>query len=167
MSPLHRGPRCKGKATCQALKSYTEKIIMAEFEELDSPDPTTLNQEQLRNALKAKKLIESWLSAVEGHVKELLEKGEEFEGFKLVEGRSIRKWADEDVAAEQLENLLEDRAYEKRLITPAKADKVLGKSKKGEIAGYIVKPQGAPTLVPESDKRQAINISEKDFDSFE
>jgi hypothetical protein len=158
---------CKGKATCQALKSYTEKIIMAEFEELDSPDPTTLNQEQLRNALKAKKLIESWLSAVEGHVKELLEKGEEFEGFKLVEGRSIRKWADEDVAAEQLENLLEDRAYEKRLITPAKADKVLGKSKKGEIAGYIVKPQGAPTLVPESDKRQAINISEKDFDSFE
>ena len=40
-------------------------------------------------------------------------------------------------------------------------------AKKDEIKGLIVKPQGAPTLAPESDKRPALNISEKDFDSFE
>lgn len=159
---------CKAKATCPALKSYTEKIIMAEFDELDAPpDPTTLNQTQLRNALEAKKLIESWLSAVESHVKDSLESGEEFEGFKLVEGRSLRKWADEQEAAETLEQLLGAQAYEKKLLTPAKAEKALGKAKKDEIKDIIIKPQGAPTLAPESDKRQAINISEKDFDDFE
>jgi len=159
---------CKAKATCPALKSYTEKSIMAEFDELDAPpDPTTLSQAQLRNVLEAKKLIESWLSAVESHVKETLENGEEFEGFKLVEGRSVRKWADEIEAAKALEYVLDDKAYEKKLLTPAKAEKALGKAKKDLIADYIIKPQGTPTLAPESDKRPAINISEKDFDSFE
>lgn len=159
---------CKAKATCPALKSYTEKIIMAEFDELDAPpDPTTLTDTQLRTALEAKKLIESWLSAVESHVKEQLENGNDFLGFKLVEGRSARRWADDIDAAQTLENLLGEHAYEKKLLTPAKAEKALGKAKKAEMKNLIVKPQGAPTLAPESDKRPAINISEKDFDSFE
>ena len=159
---------CKAKATCPALKSYTEKIIMAEFDELDAPpDPTTLSPTQLRNILDAKKLIESWLSAVESHAKETLENGNDFPGFKLVEGRSVRKWADESEAAETLTNLLGEQAYEKKILTPAKAEKALGKAKKAEIESLIIKPQGAPTLAPESDKRPALNISEKDFDGFE
>lgn len=159
---------CKAKATCPALKSYTENIIMAEFDELDAPpDPTTLNPSQLSNILDAKKLIESWLSAVESHAKETLENGDDFPGFKLVEGRSVRRWADESEAAETLGNLLGEQAYEKKILTPAKAEKALGKAKKADIQELIIKPQGAPTLAPESDKRPALNISEKDFDEFE
>ena len=159
---------CKAKATCPALKSYTEKIVMADFDELDAPpDPTTLSQTQLRNALEAKKLIESWLSAVESHVKESLESGNEFHGFKLVEGRSVRRWADDIDVAETLEHLLGAQAYEKKILTPAKAEKALGKAKKAALEGMIIKPQGAPTLAPESDKRPALNISKKDFDDFE
>ena len=140
---------------------------MAEFDELDAPpDPTTLTDNQLRNALEAKKLIESWLSAVESHVKDSLESGNDFPGFKLVEGRSVRRWADDIDAAETLGNLLGEDAYEKKLLTPAKAEKALGKAKKDEIKYMIIKPQGAPTLASESDKRPALNISEKDFDSF-
>lgn len=158
---------CKAKATCPALKFYTEKIIMADFDELDAPpDPTTLSQDQLRNALEAKKLIESWLSAVESHVKDSLESGNDFPGFKLVEGRSVRRWVDEIDAAQTLEHLLGTQAYEKKILTPAKAEKALGKAKKADIQELIIKPQGAPTLAPESDKRPALNISEKDFDSF-
>lgn len=155
---------CKAKATCPALKSYTEKIILSQFDELELPNADTLNDDQLRQALEAKKLIVSWLDAVEGLVKSRLECGESFPGFKLVAGRSLRKWADEDQAEWRLVELLDDNAYEKKLLTPAKAEKLLGKAKAKSIQDLIVKPEGAPTLAPESDKRQSVSISVDDFE---
>lgn len=155
---------CKAKATCPALKKYTENIIMSGFDELDTPNPDTLNDDQLRAALESKKLIESWLTAVETLVNERLLNGGKFEGFKLVEGRSLRKWGDEPMAVNTLEGLLGDEAYERKLLTPAKAEKALGKSKAKDIQNLIIKPEGKPTLVPESDKRQSIQISVDDFE---
>jgi hypothetical protein len=155
---------CKAKATCPALKSYTEAIIMSGFEELDTPNPDTLNDSQLRKALESKKLIESWLTAVEKLVNERLQKGEAFPGFKLVAGRSLRKWEDEVDAIIKLDLLLGEQAYEKKLLTPAKAEKVLGKAKAKEIQDLIIKPEGKPTLAPESDKRKSISISVDDFE---
>lgn len=155
---------CKAKATCPALKSYTEKIILSQFDELELSNSDTLNDSQLRQALEAKKLIVSWLDSVESLVKSKLEAGESFEGFKLVAGRSLRKWGDESEAEKALIELLDQDAYEKKLLTPAKAEKVLGKSKAKGIQDLIVKPEGAPTLAPESDKRPSISISVDDFD---
>jgi len=155
---------CKAKATCPALKSYTEKVIMSGFDELDTPNADTLTDAQLQLALESKKLIVSWLDAVEGLVNERLQKGEEFPGFKLVSGRSLRKWGDEGEATRALEGLLFEEAYEKKLLTPAKAEKALGKARAKDIQGLIVKPEGKPTLAPKSDKRKSISISVDDFD---
>lgn len=154
---------CKAKAVCPALKAHTEKVILSHFEDLDSPNADTLNDEQLRLALENKKLVISWLDAVENLVKLRLESGEKFEGFKLVAGRSLRNWGDSEVAECKLVELLNGDAFEKKLLSVSKAEKALGKNKK-LIQDLIVKPEGAPTLAPESDKRPAVNVSINDFE---
>lgn len=156
---------CKAKASCAALKKLTEDIIMSDFDDLDNqPKADTLTDDQMRKVLDAKPLVEAWLSAVETLVKDRLTRGETFPGYKMVEGKSNRKWADDSLAAESLIYLIGvDAAYTQKLISPAQAEKVLGKKRAGEIAGLITKPIGAPTLAPESDKRQSINVTSEDF----
>ena len=157
---------CKAKASCKALMEYTEAVIMADFDDLDMPSANTLTDEQMRVAMEAKPLIEGWLSAIEAQIKDRLEGGTGFAGFKLVEGRSLRQWANEMSAAEALEEMLgAETAYTKKLLSPSQAEKVLGKTRKAEIADLITKPTGKPTLAPESDKRPAINLTDDDFDA--
>ena len=156
---------CRAKASCQALKDVTEAAIMSEFDDLDNmPKANTLTDEQMRAALDAKPMIESWLSAIEKLAKARLEEGGGFVGYKLVEGRSNRRWISEDQASEELVNLLgEEDAYTKKLVSPAQAEKLLGKKRVSEIADIVVKSSGAPTLAPETDKRPAINLTVDDF----
>lgn len=157
---------CRAKATCKALMKFTEDIIMAEFEDLeDMPSPDTLSDAQVRKVLEQKALIDSWLSSVETLVRERLEAGETFEGFKLVEGRSLRKWGNETVAGEKLTEIIGvDAAFKSTLISPAQAEKALKKEDRGILDDLVIKPAGKPTLVPESDKRPAINLTDEDFD---
>ena len=113
-----------------------------------------------------KKLIISWLDAVEGLIKERVTTGTGFPGYKLVAGRSNRRWADEVEAEKVLVKLLKKKgAYGvPKLLTVTQAEKALGK-KKEVIKDLIVKPEGAPALVPDSDKRKPLQISADDFDA--
>ena len=155
---------CKAKATCGALKGFTEQAMLSQFDDLSPPNPDTLSDQQLRKALESKKLILSWLDAVEGLVSERLESGESFEGFKIVEGRSNRAWIDDGRAASALSDLLGEDAFERKLLSVAKAEKAVGKGNKEIIDNLSTKPTGAPTLVQESDKRPSCIVSAKDFD---
>lgn len=159
---------CDVKATCAALKVHTETAIMADFDDLNAlRNPDTLTDAQVRAVLEAKALIDAWLSSVEAHVKARLESGEPFDGFKLVEGRSNRAWSNDDEAQQKLVDLLGEKAFtDPRLISPAQAEKALGKSKAAEISGLITKPRGAPTLAPESDKRPSYGVTASDFDDL-
>lgn len=153
---------CKAKATCPAILKLAHDVTSKEFDSLDNPD--TLTDEQLRYALENRKLVVSWFDAVEALVFERLNAGEAFPGFKLVQGRSNRDWMNPDEAEIQLTRLIGEDAYEKKLLSVAKAEKILGKKKASEIASLIVKPEGKPTLAPESDKRPAIGATLADFD---
>lgn len=158
---------CKAKATCPALHKLTESTLLASFDMLDdSPAPNKLNDTQLRAALESKKLIVSWLDAVEKLVTDKLNSGEPFDGFKLVAGRSLRQWGDEQQAAKTLESELGEEAFNKKLLSPAQAEKVLGKKRKDLLDALIVKPQGKPTLAPDTDKRPAVNVSLDDFENI-
>lgn len=158
---------CKAMATCPALAKLTHDVIATDFENIDRiANPDTLSDSQLAAALAAKKLIVSWFDAVEQHAFEKLERGEAFPGFKLVEGRSLRQWGDEAVAEQTLVELLKDDAYERKLLSVAKAEKLLGKKGAGAIAELITKPRGKPVIVPDCDKRAAIGANEKDFDDI-
>jgi hypothetical protein len=158
---------CRAKGSCAALQKMTQDIILADFDDLENmPKVNTLTDDQLRRALEAKPLIEGWLGAVEGLVRDRLSNGGEFPGYKLVEGKSNRQWGNVEEAEQFLDELIgSDLAFTRKIISPAQAEKVLGKKRAGEIADLIVKPLGAPTLAPESDKRPTINISASDFSS--
>jgi hypothetical protein len=150
---------CKAKATCKALADYTNTLITAEFDDLTpSVGADKLNDEQLANVLAHKSLITEWLNAVEHHAIEKLEQGEKVTGFKLVAGRSVRKWTDN--AETILSEKLGEQAYNKKLIGIGDAEKIIGKKQLEEMA-ITIKPEGAPTIVPESDKRKPLqNIKE-------
>lgn len=149
---------CKAKGDCKALMNYTQNIIMAEFDDLEAlDDPDSLGSEQKRLVIENRPLIESWLKSVEQSVMGLLLDGGEFTGFKLVEGRSNRKWSDEKKAQEVLLSVKsEDEVFTKKMISAPQAEKLLGKQHKELIADLIIKPEGKPTLAPESDKRPAL-----------
>jgi hypothetical protein len=156
---------CKAKATCPALMRHSEKVLMSEFDDFETADIDAVTDAKLRAVLDNKKLISGWLEAVEAHVVERISSGENFEGYKLVEGRSVRQWSDEEKAEKTLFALLENGAYAPRkIVSPAQAEKALGKKRVGEINELIVKPSGKPTLAPASDKRPAVSINADDFD---
>ncbi len=157
---------CKAKATCAELQRVTDKTLLSTFEQIDNvPKVDVLTHEQLRYALDNKKLIVSWLDAVEELVTNKLHDGETFKGYKLVEGRSLREWSNEMEAENRLKELLGDDAYNKKLLSVTQAEKALGKANIEHVADLINKPSGKPTLAPESDKRIALNIDANSFDS--
>lgn len=161
---------CKFKPRCPEQKEMTEKALMLMF---DDVSPATvqnvdaLTDEHLALVMSHKKLIEGWLSSVEKHITERLQQGENFDGYKLVEGRSLRQWQDEAQAQKVLSEsgYDEEKLYTKKFVSVAQAEKLVGKKNKALIDEFIIKPPGKPTLAPESDKRAAINITKDDFDA--
>lgn len=153
---------CKAKPTCPALLMRTQEVTLSEFDRLDNPD--TLTDDQVRYALENKKLIVSWLDAVESLVYERLQNGGTFEGFKLVAGRTVRDWSNPQEAEIELARIVGDAAYEKKLLSVAKAEKLLGRKKAQALDHLVAKTEGAPRLAPESDKRKASGADASDFD---
>jgi hypothetical protein len=144
---------CKAQATCTALYEHNLSVITDDFEDLSPPAPEALTLDELRRVMDNKKLIETWLKGIEAHIFQRIERGEKFPGYKMVEGRSQRRYGDN--AEEVLEKILGENAFEKKLITITAAEKAIGKKQFTEL-GITVKPDGKPTLAPESDKREAL-----------
>ena len=89
--------------------------------------------------------------------------GTRYEGFKIVEGRSNRKYTDEEEVAKAVLDAGYD-PYEKKLLGITAMSTLLGKKQFEEILGGLVyKPPGKPALVPESDKRPEMNSAAEDF----
>lgn len=160
---------CKAKATCPALYDLTQKTLMQSFDviQIDTlPKAECLTDQQLKLALDSRKLIESWLSAVEQYATEQILDGKQLAGYKLVEGRSVRQWVDEQQAQMALaERFDESEIYKKSFISVAQAEKLLGKKQAALLDSLVTKPQGKPTLAPESDKRAPIGANISDFDA--
>lgn len=158
---------CKAKATCSALQKLTADTLMVEFDDLAAAaNPDTLTETQLATALSNKALIVGWLEAVERQARTKLEAGEAFPGWKLVAGKSNRKWVDEEKALTALARLLGGRknATTTKILSPAQAEKALGKDNRPRIAKHITTPTGAPTLAPADDPRPAVGASIDDFE---
>jgi len=155
---------CKAKAKCPALHAKAEKIMLSHFDDFDPTNPDALTHEQLVQVLEGKKLVMAWLEAVEDYATSQLKSGKDFAGYKLVAGRSLRAWGDDEAAEKILVEVLGEAAFSKKLISVAQAEKALGKGKTQAIDSFIVKPEGAPTLAPESDPRPAVNIGPASFD---
>lgn len=146
---------CKVKATCaklasQALAAYTQNENKEQISDDDFPKILALIP-----------AIKAWASAVEDYATAKAIDGHKYKGYKLVEGRSLRKVTDPTELASRLAGATEADLYKPRELKPiGELEKLVGKRQFAELAqGLIIKPQGKPTLVVESDKRQEINVS--------
>lgn len=156
---------CKIKAKCRAIATKCVEV------QQNHPDPRLISKEDMeRTILPLLSTIKTWLSGVEEFSLEQALAGVQYRGFKIVEGRSVRKITDPSAVMKLLgENGFAEESYlkptELRSITDL--EKLIGKKRFGTLcADYINKPQGKPTLVPESDKRQAIDPVKDDFSDF-
>lgn len=153
---------CKVKANCKALSSMCIEAQQA------NPDPRKISKEVMESTiLPLLSTFKTWITGVEEYSLEQALSGVQYQGFKIVEGRSIRKITNPTAVMELLskEGFAKEayiRPTELRSITDL--EKLIGKKRFGAIcAEYINKPQGKPTLVPESDKRPAFNQAADDF----
>lgn len=126
----------------------------------------------LKTAAKHKlnfKFIQQWMKTIDEFILKSALAGEKVPGFKIVEGRSNRKWkADEKQVVKFLVDLNVE-AYKKTLITPPQAEKSMGKkvARESDLNTLITKPKGKPTLVPESDTRPEMESTvESEFEEF-
>ena len=105
----------------------------------------------------------SWGNDIKDYALQQTQSGVHFEGWKIVEGRSNRKYTDENAVVDAVKDAGFD-PYEKKLLGITSMSTLLGKKKFEELlGGLIYKPPGKPTLVPESDKRPAMNTAKDDF----
>ena len=160
-SPKGHCKFCKAKPICKALAEHNLKLM-----ERKGTDPRVLNNSEIADILKTGEGLSDWLNAIEDYTVEKLLEGETFEGFKVVEGRSIRKYTDITAIADilQQEKYSEDEIFKKDLIGIGAMEKLLGKTAFVELLHqYVDKPQGKPTLAPETDKRPVFSTAAKDF----
>lgn len=155
---------CKHAPACPALaKQYFDVVPMAD-QQPAAPDPQTLSDAQISNIVKWSGDLKKWLTAVEKHALDEANNGKQYPGLKLVEGRSVRKYTDETAVAKKVEDLGHE-PYEKKLLGITAMTKMLGKKQfDTELGELLHKPEGKPTLVPETDKRQV--LQPKSADSF-
>lgn len=142
---------CRAKATCRARAEENLKLFD------DSPDAFLLTLDEAGALLDKADDISAWLEDLKKYVYGALMNGDPVAGWKLVEGRSVRRISDPDQAAKKFIDAGYDPAilYKPReLITLTQMEKDFGKKAVAEIiGGLIVKPQGAPTIARESDRR--------------
>ena len=154
---------CRVRATCRARAEMNMKLACYDFKE-----PPLLTDEEIVEVLDAADEYMKWISDLQGYaLDQAVNSGKKWPGYKLVEGRSYRRYKDQDKVAEALiaAGYKEDEIYEKVLLGITKMERAVGKKKFNELlAGLIEKPPGKVKLAPESDKRPAVkSTAEIDF----
>lgn len=153
---------CKAKNTCRARAEEYLRLAQMEFK-----PPELLSEEEIAEVLKVADELAKWSADVYAYAQdEAITHGKVWNGFKLVEGRSNRKYVNEEEVADAARAAGYEDIYKKSLIGITEMEKLMGKKDFQKILGNLVyKPQGKITLVPESDKRPPIQTetAEADF----
>ena len=156
---------CKAKNNCKAF--YDSNIILAKHK---FKEPNELLPEDISEILDKAALFKSWLSGVEEYALTEALEGKKWPGFKLVEGRSVRKYANPEAIIKHLRRKkVKTELYltEPQLVGITKLETNLSKNfVDKELSSYIVKPLGSPTLAREDDKRPALDPSDRAIEVF-
>lgn len=145
---------CKAGALCRARADKNTEL----YQESES-DPAVLSPEEIGTYLKAGLDIDRWLKTLQAYALSQCLAGKDIPGWKAVEGRGSREWSDMDEAFRILQEAgtPETLLYERKPLTLAQVEKLVGKTVFQETVGkLVIKNPGKPALVPESDKRAAI-----------
>ncbi len=149
---------CKIRATCRKRAEYNLELAKYDF-----AMPSTLEDREVEAVLaKADELV-SWVGDLKDYALQQALAGKKWPGWKLVEGRSNRRYVSDEAVAAKVEEAGYS-PYEKKLMGITALTKLLGKRRFDELlTDLIEKPQGKPVLVPETDKRPALHTAAEDF----
>ena len=147
---------CRAAVKCRARAEEKLKLAQSEFRL-----PPLLSDAEIENVLGKLSDITKWANDILAYATDAaLNHGKQWSGYKIVAGRSIRKFINEDAVAEAAKANGYKDIYRQSLITLTEFEKLMGKAKFNEVLGDLVyKPPGKPTLVPVTDKRPALNVS--------
>lgn len=147
---------CKAYPSCRAWQKQYGPL--AGFEPY--PEPATLSDEELGEWLQKLERLAAYAKDLEEYAQQALLNGRSLPGWKLVQGRSTRKWTDQDAAFRQMEHDGIDEAmlYTRTPISLTAAEKMIGKKKFADtMSAFITRAPGAPKLAAASDPRPAYN----------
>ena len=145
---------CKAKADCRKRAEYNLELARYDFEM-----PANLDDTEIAAILEKADELVAWANDIKEFALLQAQSGIHYEGWKVVEGRSNRRFTDDSAVADAVTSAGYD-PYERKLLGITAMTSLLGKKKFDELLGGLVyKPPGKPTLVPESDKRPAMDSS--------
>ncbi|SCW41024.1 Protein of unknown function [Paenibacillus tianmuensis] len=152
---------CKVKGSCRARANKNMAALQHEFR-----DPALLSLEEIGSILHVAEQLKTWAKDVEEYAFEQAKAGKRIPQWKLVEGRSNRAITDKETARILLGAAVEHEKFLKpqELLGIGELEKRIGKKELATLIGdLIIKPQGKPVLVPETDTRPELNSVEGDF----
>lgn len=177
---------CRGKAQCRARANVNtaledfkncvpaasvppDAMVPQEFSHIgphgNEVHPLLSDAEIGDLLIRGKELV-AWYKDLEDYATKALLDGKPIEGWKLVAGRSIRTFTDQDAAIQAAIAAGYDEAllYDRKPKTLSEMEKLMGKAEFAEkIGGYVTKPLGKPTLALSTDKREVYNPAAADF----
>lgn len=147
---------CRASVKCRARADEKLKLAQYEFKL-----PPLLTDTEIEDILLVIPDITKWANEIMAYATSAaINHGKEWSGFKIVEGRSNRKYKDEEQVAETAKANGYKDVYRQSLIPMTEMQKLMGKLKFDEIlGGLIYKPPGKLTLVPITDKRVAVSTA--------
>ena len=149
---------CKAKYDCRKRADANMELARYDFKR-----PPLLEDDEIEGILGKIDTLVSWASDIKDYALQSALGGKRWQGWKLVEGRSNRKYVSEEAVAQTVTTAGYD-PYEHKVMGITAMEKTLGKTKFSELLGGLIeKPQGKPTLVPEGDKRPEIHTAADDF----
>lgn len=149
---------CAVKASCRKRAEYNLEMARYDFDM-----PATLNGNEIAAILPRIDQLLAWGNDVKEYALEQALSGKHFPGYKIVAGRSVTRYTDDEAAARIVTAAGED-PWERKILGVSAMRKMLGRKRFDELLGpYLTKPAGKPVLVPESDKRPAMNTAKDDF----
>ena len=152
---------CKARFTCRKRSEDFLQLARMEF-----APPPELSDEEIAEVLNKADALKKWAEEVYSYAQnEAVTNHKEWPGFKLVLGRSNRRYTDETDVAQAAEKAGYTDIYKKSLIGVTEMERLMGKKTFNEILGKLVyKPEGKITLVPDSDKREAVKTTTAEAD---
>lgn len=152
---------CKVAAKCKALAAHTLEVSK------DTTEPGLMSLDEIAELLPHFATIKSWISSVEEFALEAALEGDTIPGYKVVEGRSVRKISNTAEAIQRLDGAgipAENYLKPAELKTITDLEKTLTKKGFKTILGdLVIKPEGKPTLVEETDPREPWSKAKNDF----
>lgn len=160
-----KGSFCPARQTCPALQGLARELVGKDFAAPAVVD--TLTMDHIIKVLKYEDTIKDWMAKVRDHAKELMIKGEDVPGYKVVQSLGHAKWVDEDVIKAEFEDEFGDKIFtERKLLSPAKFEKLAGKKRLGKDFrdDYTVRPEAGYKIVETEENGEPIKLTKAQDD---